>query len=620
MASAPARDVSRSPSGATEATAAQRQAWLAALADDRLADLTYPVIMERGRQILGSGAIQRPELQYTAEGQVAMLATIVGTEPYEVGVMLSGRRRVALESSCTCPHAEDGFFCKHQVALALRLRAELSGEAVEVGAAAARQHAATVKRAATVAAKTTALREFLLAQPSAALVERLMQLADEEAHIRRTLLAWQATSQASGDAKALGKLITQLLPAKDFLDWRDSNAYARSAAQVLPVLQGALQAQPPAQALHLAEQAYLRLQKQLADADDSGGQLGDVCAEVGRLWLQALALAGPQPAAFGDRYAAMRDQALVDLIPHAEAVAAMGELAARRYGSRLRERYESAAARPQPERSSWSASDGGLWQARHRYLEHLRAMGDMEEVLRALRTCLQTGEDHLALVEELDRLQRVREAVDVAQRAYRLFPQDWRVEAKLLELYERDGWDAEALAVREARFARQPSAENALAVLAAARTARQPAEPLRERMWQVLMERENQVLANWKPLYSFGRESRPEGPDVSERLAWLLQEQRLEDALQLAAPPRRAALPLLQRLAVVLPPERYEEAVPLLSRCFDASMPSATSPYADVLALVHQIAERLPEPRRKTWLDGLRQQYRAKRNFIKGLP
>lgn len=602
----------------------QRQAWLATLAEPRIAELTYPAIMERGRQILASGAIQRLELKFPAAHEVALLATIVGTEPYQVGVMLSGAKRVALEASCTCPHAEDGYFCKHQVALALRLRAELSGEAIAVDAKAAKKHSATLKRAAAVAARTAALRDFLAAQSSGVLAERLMRLAAQEPELRRELLAWQAAAEAAGDSKATSKLITELLPPlHDFLDWRDSNAYARSAGQVLPVLQGALQSQPPGEALKLIERAYLCLQKQLHQADDSDGQIGDLCADVGDLWLEALRKAGPQPAAFGDRYAALRDDEVFEAIPHDQALAAMGEAAARRYGERLRANFEGAAAASKAgakPRTSGAGVDGGLWSARHRYLSHLQATGDAEERLRVLRAGLDTEADHFALICELDRQGRAREALDSAERAHRLFPDNLRIEELLLEIYARDGWGAEALAVCQARFARRPGADSALAVLRAARQAKVAVEPLREQMWQALIAAEDEALARWKPAFGLLAQRGPAGPDVSERLAWLMAEGRQDEALTLAQPPNVAWLDLLEQLAVALPRARAALAAGLLRRVFNARMSGATSPYADVLRLVGLIVDRLPETESREWLAGLRAEYRAKRNFIQGLP
>jgi len=601
---------------------ARRDAWLAAIAEDRIAELTYPAIMARGRQVLASGAIQRPEFQATADDEMAVLATIVGTEPYQVRLGLAGRgRRVALESSCSCPHAADGWFCKHQVALALWLHANLAGEAVPVDADAAKQHAATLKRAATTAARTAALQDFLTAQPAEVLAERLMHFATLVPELKHELHAWQATAEAAGDAKSVSKLITQLLPLRESLDWRDSTVYARQAAPLLPVLQSALQAQAPVEALKLVQRAYVRLQQQLQCADDSDGQLGDLCAEVGALWLEALERAGPQPASFGERYAELRDAECCSFIPHAQALAAMGEAAARRYGAQLRAAFEAALAaaqaRPAAARRDPFGGGDGLWSARQDYLDHLRATGDAEERLRVLRAGLENELDHLALIEELHRLGRAREALDCAERAYRLFPDSGRIEDELLAVYERDGWDAEALAVHRARFDRRPSGQAALAVLEAARRARQDDEPLRDAMWRALVAAEDAALKRWKA--GLGQRL-PAARDVSERVAWLMGEQRLDEALALVQPPHVASPEVVEALADGLPREHDAAAAALLRRVLGVRMPRASSPYTDELRLVRRVVARLPAAEATLWLTGLRAEYRAKRNFIRGMP
>ena len=49
-------------------------------------------------------------------------------------------------------------------------------------------------------------------------------------------------------------------------------------------------------------------------------------------------------------------------------------------------------------------------------------------------------------------------------------------------------------------------------------------------------------------------------------------------------------------------------------------MPNASSPYAEVLAIVKEAAARMEPLPRAQWLAYLRAEYKAKRNFIKELP
>ncbi len=48
-------------------------------------------------------------------------------------------------------------------------------------------------------------------------------------------------------------------------------------------------------------------------------------------------------------------------------------------------------------------------------------------------------------------------------------------------------------------------------------------------------------------------------------------------------------------------------------------MPGASTPYREVLHLVKETASRMLPPERCQWLAQLRAEYKAKRNFIKGL-
>jgi hypothetical protein len=48
-------------------------------------------------------------------------------------------------------------------------------------------------------------------------------------------------------------------------------------------------------------------------------------------------------------------------------------------------------------------------------------------------------------------------------------------------------------------------------------------------------------------------------------------------------------------------------------------MPGASTPYKNELTLVAETASRMQQPERGQWLALLRAEYKAKRNFIRGL-
>jgi tryptophan 2,3-dioxygenase len=599
------------------------QPWTEDLDEPSIAEFAGAKVFARGVDIFRSGAVDVIDAS-EALPEPFIRAQVQGTSMYITELVL---RDQGLHSDCTCPHGEDGNFCKHQVALALTWLARLAGLEVDADPVAQKKAQTVAKRSATMAAKAQSLRDFVHAQSTQALAERLLHWADHSPELRRDLRAWQAMTEAGGNLADTKKAFTALLAYRGFLDWRACAAYARQAAQVLPLLHETLRSHPEA-ALSLAEHAYERLHSVMHHADDSGGHIGALASEVLAQWLAALKAAGPRPAAFADRYLKLHDMDLFGGIDHAAVIHAMGPASTKRYGEVVRTRWEQAAeaeehqrarSRERPrgrERYVSSRSDSGLFSARWRYLEHLRALRDTEEILHVLRATLYEPADHVLLVNELEAQQRQREALEAAQAAYRDFPDIPQVVEQLLRCYDRDGWDAEALAVRRAWFNRFPSAQGFLDLLRCARAAKVDVDALRAELWGGLETLEQAELARCEKMPG----PRPDGPNVSLRLEILLLEKRVDDALVLAQRPHRANHRLLERLALALPARQNGAAVELLQRVFDWRMARAQSPYSDVLDVVAKTLARMPRERGRAWVAQLRGQFKAKRNFIKGLP
>ena len=100
----------------------------------------------------------------------------------------------------------------------------------------------------------------------------------------------------------------------------------------------------------------------------------------------------------------------------------------------------------------------------------------------------------------------------------------------------------------------------------------------------------------------------------------MLHEGKLDDALALVQSPNRCQGELLWKLAKQLPSGQHAQAVALMMRVFDVVMPGARNPYARELQLAHDILQRQDARQAAAWLEQIRIAYKAKRNFIKGLP
>ena len=104
------------------------------------------------------------------------------------------------------------------------------------------------------------------------------------------------------------------------------------------------------------------------------------------------------------------------------------------------------------------------------------------------------------------------------------------------------------------------------------------------------------------------------------RVDVLCMEQRWGEALALVQPPARCQPNTLRTLARNLGTEHQAQRIELLRRVLAQAMQTATSPYGAELKLVEEICGLLDAARRLAWLASLRAEFKAKRNFVGGLP
>lgn len=609
--------------------------WQAALSDAALRDEAGAAVFARGQTYAASGAVQEAELAYLEQGaRIALRATVMGTQPYGCDVLVDEDDEVT--GDCDCPHAQDGNFCKHQVALALTLRGLLGGDAPAPDPQAKKKVAAAAKRAQTQAGNRDALKTFVQGQSAAVLAERLWAWAETDRDFMAELKAWAAQSRAGSDGKALASAITELLRKPgDFLDWRESGAYAYRAEKVLPMLEPLL-ARDPAQLRELCEHALRRLYKVAEHADDSNGEIGGVMQGLMDLLLRALQ-AEPPPGAWLERWFALMADDPWGLWNERAVLDAAGPAVQARYAERAAKDWlawlgqhptdGAPIDKTGVDRHSRAASvSGSRWdyerhRLRKRYLDCLRQQDDPQAVIDAMRAHLEGASEHSELVAYCESLGKHREALQFAQAARKLFPKDWRSEADLLRCYERDGWDAEALVLRRAQLERAPDVEHYRAVLDAAERAGRDRQAYRDELfaWAQAQEMKTQPASRAWRTSTTNTKAATERV-VSVRVRWLLSEHQLDEPLALAQAPNRCHPDVLLALARKLPSERHVDAVPLLLRVFEVEMAGASSPYQKPLSLVQETLERMAPVQRCEWLAYLRAQYKAKRNFIKELP
>lgn len=107
---------------------------------------------------------------------------------------------------------------------------------------------------------------------------------------------------------------------------------------------------------------------------------------------------------------------------------------------------------------------------------------------------------------------------------------------------------------------------------------------------------------------------------MSLRAEVLCAEGHWSEACALVRPPAVCRDGVLSQIARHLAPEQGDQALSLLLRVFNSAMRRSSSPYRDELAMVDEIGRRLDSARRTAWLEQLRTEFKAKRNFIRDLP
>ena len=617
--------------------------WQEELSDDKLCTAAGEAGFKRGLAYFAQG---RVKLAKNSLDDTANSATfkVKGTQTYTTALWFE---EDLLDCSCSCPHAGEGAFCKHMVAAALFWRAKLEGKepsAHEIPAQAAIKSIATTKRQATAASNRAALREFLNAQPASVLADRLWAWAEEDRACMGELKGWAAQSRAMDDPKALNTAITELLKSGGFLDWRDCAVYAKRAAKVLPLLENALETDPQ-RARAASEHALRRLYKVAETADDSGGgEIGDLLHGVLDVLLRALQ-AEQTPAQWVNQWFDLLADDPWGLWSDAAVLDAAGPAVQQAFSHRVAKDWQAWLAKnpPQPPSEStlvkkplkndpfgdrFAATGFGRFdmaraRLRRRYLDDLKRQGDSQTAFEVMRTSLADSREHCALVEFCEALNKPREALQFARAAYKLYPSDHPCEAALLRCYDRDGWDQEALALRRQQLENSPTADHYLALLKTAQIAGH--DPVKYRAALMTWAEQYESGGDWPRTQGWPRRSTTGSAKtspcahVSIRVAWLLSEHAVDEALALVQPPHVCAPGLLLALARTLPVERHAEAVPLLLRVFACHMPTASTPYREVLALVAETAARMQQPERGQWLAGLRAEHKPKRNFIKGL-
>ena len=349
-------------------------------------------------------------------------AHVYGNSKYRVRLTFADEQ---LNGSCTCPYGQEGFFCKHCVAVGLAVLE--TGEDLPVLIEATR-------------AERQALESWLEALSKEELLAELLGLLNDEPDLRRRfeLRAASVNLDAETVRRAVQELIT--LPRRGFVEYSEAYAYANDVHRAVAAIEDLARAGGATEAIGIAREAVALLTQAFEYVDDSSGVVGEAAYELLAAHLRACQAAPPDPVSLGDYLAGLLLQDGYRFGPDlADYTALLGD----KGFAAVRECIEAVYTRnPQD------------WRARSLMESLAKAEGDVDALIAIYAAHLDDrGWNHLRIAEELDENGRGGEALDWAERGVaEAANPDQRLVDYLAGRYAAAGRSDDVLSLRRDRF------------------------------------------------------------------------------------------------------------------------------------------------------------------------
>ncbi|MGN6794070.1 MAG: SWIM zinc finger family protein [Streptosporangiaceae bacterium] len=411
-----------------------------------------------------------------------VIATVRGSADYLVVLTLPDRAAGArLRGECGCPYGQEGFFCKHCVAVGLAflrdaaavLRQRRKGEAdstshspsparppASSGTAASSDTAARARstrreRPSPTPSRASDLSCWLNSLSQQELVALVCDQVVEDDDWRRRLELRAAA--AASDVAAVSARAESLLRSDDeyghyrfagqygYLEGPESWYFARRVRQVTDTIKLLTDAGQPGDAMVIAEQALAAIAGSSRHASDRAGVISAAATQLAAAHQEACRATASDPVRLADflavRMISAEEAEPVDPADYADLLGTDGM-------ARLRDRITEA----------WTANPSG-WPERLAMECVLRLQRDVDGLVAVLTANLDgRGLGHLQIAQELDQAGRAKEALAWAERGLRESPEpDGRLADFVAGRYCAAGLASNAVAVRMDRFEAAPS-------------------------------------------------------------------------------------------------------------------------------------------------------------------
>lgn len=524
-------------------------------------------------------------------------ARVRGSDEYRVELRAD---RGGLSAACSCPVGEDGEFCKHAVATGLAWLAQ-SGDDES-------------RPSDRGGGDLAGVRTWLAGQDKRALVDLLVDEAENEPELRARLQSAALRSNPPGDPKALKKTVSKVLAAPNgFVDWRGMRAFVARAETVTSLLRGLLERNRAQDAAALADHALRRGIAVYESTDDSGGGFGEVLREIAALHLQACRAANPEGEALAKSLFELQMLDHWAFFGFEHYVPLLGKGGLVRYRT-----LAEAAWRDVPTRKPGARREPGVSHFLiTRIMETLAHRdGDVDALIAVKSRDLSRSHAFVEIAELCMKAGRPGEALEWAERGYAAFPGELNI--PLVELlvaaYLREKRFEDAMRTAWDHFTQHPG----LGSYDLLRKTAGSAEDWKD--W-----RENALAHLRAEVKAVGR-----GPSVSRPFGGhsLLVEVFLNDgdvgAALAEARSGGCSHPVWMKLAGACERDRPGDAAEIyqarIDTVVDRKNDQAYEEAAEMVGRIWQLLERAGRREEFAhWVEGLRVKHKAKRNLMKRL-
>jgi uncharacterized Zn finger protein len=523
-------------------------------------------------------------------------ASVRGTRQYRVRLWLE---KGAPAYSCTCPVGEDGLFCKHCVAVGLKLS---EGDAPTSRLDPRRP--------------TVDLRRHLEGLDKSRLVELLLEETENDELLQGRLLLEAAKAQGAGtDLEEYRLAIEDVMNPHEFVDYRSMYDYSRGIEEVIDSIEELLESGHAAEVVELCEHALASLEDALGSVDDSNGYMGGIKERLSDLHLRACVKARPDPEALAYRlfeWALHSEWETFYGVPltYARVLGKRGLAVFRKLAEEVWARVPAIEPGHEREHSTFR------FNITHIMESLAEQSGDLDELVSVKARDLSSAYSFVQIAELYRTAGRHDDALGWAERGVVAYPE--RTDSRLLEIlaeeYERRGRHGEAMELMWSAFADSPGLNSYQRLRAHADRAGQ---------WETWRARSLDELRQTSGPAPKGRQRiRPDWDAGRSELVKVFLWEGDVDAAWREAVEGGCSVRLWMELAEKREADHPEDALPIyqehVERLIDQKNNQAYAEAVDLMRKVKELMARLDrEQDFPAYVDSVRTAHKPKRNLMK---